>query len=55
MLASVSVVLKNIAYTGEGPHWNEESQSLYFVDILGKKVLKWDYNSGAVEEYQFGI
>ncbi|KAF5277414.1 hypothetical protein FQA39_LY06227 [Lamprigera yunnana] len=26
---------------GEGPHWDEETQSLYFVDIIGKSVHKY--------------
>lgn len=26
---------------GEGPHWDVDSQSLYFVDITGKTVYKY--------------
>ena len=26
---------------GEGPHWDEETQSLYFVDIFGQAVHKY--------------
>nr|XP_023014163.1 regucalcin-like isoform X1 [Leptinotarsa decemlineata] len=26
---------------GEGPHWDEETQSLYFVDIFGKSIHKY--------------
>ena len=26
---------------GEGPHWDEETQSLYFVDIMGKSIHKY--------------
>ncbi|XP_060518780.1 regucalcin-like [Cylas formicarius] len=26
---------------GEGPHWDEKSQSLYFVDILGNTIHKY--------------
>ncbi|XP_011208874.2 regucalcin isoform X3 [Bactrocera dorsalis] len=31
------------AYLGEGPHWDIETQSLYFVDIKGGKLLRYDY------------
>lgn len=26
---------------GEGPHWDAETQSLYFVDILGHSIHKY--------------
>lgn len=26
---------------GEGPHWDAETQSLYFVDIFGKAIHKY--------------
>lgn len=26
---------------GEGPHWDEASQSLYFVDIFGKSIHRY--------------
>lgn len=26
---------------GEGPHWDAETQSLYFVDITGKTVHRY--------------
>ncbi|GAB1605454.1 regucalcin-like [Argonauta hians] len=42
---AVSVVLKNVcSTTGEGPHWEENSQSLLFVDIQSGGISKW--NSG---------
>lgn len=30
---------------GEGPHWDEASQSLYYVDIFGKDaaLLRYDF------------
>ncbi|XP_049783199.1 regucalcin-like [Schistocerca cancellata] len=31
---------------GEGPHWNVENQQLYFVDIAGKYVHRYDPESG---------
>lgn len=30
-----------IVELGEGPHWDAESQSLYFVDIFGKAIHKY--------------
>lgn len=26
---------------GEGPHWDEETQSLYFVDIKGETINRY--------------
>lgn len=31
---------------GEGPHWDIQTQSLYFVDIFGKAVHKYIPASG---------
>ena len=31
---------------GEGPLWDVAEQALYFIDILGKKVLLFDPASG---------
>lgn len=30
---------------GEGPHWDQSSQCLYSVDIVGKKIIKTEYAS----------
>jgi L-arabinonolactonase len=30
---------------GEGPVWDEQEQALYFVDILGRKIHRYDYAS----------
>jgi len=32
---------------GEGPVWDAEEQALYFVDILGKKIGRYDYAADA--------
>ncbi|XP_055641535.1 regucalcin-like [Toxorhynchites rutilus septentrionalis] len=32
-----------ICQLGEGPIWDEESQSLYYVDILGASIHRYDY------------
>lgn len=31
---------------GEGPVWDEAEQALYYIDILEKRVLRWDPASG---------
>ncbi|MGX7895939.1 SMP-30/gluconolactonase/LRE family protein [Tsuneonella sp. HG222] len=33
---------------GEGPVWDVEQQALYWIDLLGRKVLRYDYADGAV-------
>lgn len=27
---------------GEGPHWDYVSKKLYFVDIIGQKIIRYD-------------
>lgn len=52
---SVSVLLENVCETtGEGPHWDEETQSLYFVDILCGGVCCWDSRSGKITKHKLG-
>jgi L-arabinonolactonase len=36
---------------GEGPVWDVAEQVLYFIDILGKKVLRFDPASGETQEW----
>jgi sugar lactone lactonase YvrE len=36
---------------GEGPVWDKAEQALYFIDILGKKVLRFDPASGATRTW----
>ena len=31
---------------GEGPHWDANTQSLYFVDIFGKTIHKYVPSTG---------
>jgi sugar lactone lactonase YvrE len=35
-------VISNLCILGEGPHWNEETQDLLYVDIPGKAVHRYD-------------
>ncbi|XP_011200668.2 regucalcin isoform X1 [Bactrocera dorsalis] len=36
------------AHLGEGPHWDIETQSLYYVDIEAGKILRHDYQEDKV-------
>lgn len=50
---SVEVLLKNVfTGTGEGPHWDEATQTLFFIDNLGKKVVSWNYRTKEVQMIQ---
>ncbi|XP_049805375.1 regucalcin-like isoform X2 [Schistocerca nitens] len=42
----VATTVTSPATHGEGPHWNVENQQLYFVDIAGKYVHRYDPESG---------
>lgn len=39
---------------GEGPHWDIETQSLYFVDIYGGSIHRYDYNENKVYSCKVG-
>ena len=52
---SVEVLLKNVfVETGEGPHWDEDTQTLYFIDNVGKVLLSWNYSTKEVKKIQLG-
>lgn len=36
---------------GEGPVWDVAEQALYYIDILGKQVFRWDPASGDLKEW----
>lgn len=40
MAPVVEVVTERVTL-GEGPHWDVESQCLYYVDILGQAIHKY--------------
>lgn len=46
MAVQVKMISKKKLLTGEGPHWDEKTQSLYFVDIPGCTINKYDSKSG---------
>jgi SMP-30/Gluconolactonase/LRE-like region len=33
---------------GEGPHWDVERQSLYYVDINRHQILRYDFKTGEI-------
>lgn len=44
---TVEVVVKNSCTTvGEGPHWDDTSQSLFYVDVRSLDVHRWDSVTG---------
>lgn len=48
---SITVVCKKAGYLLEGPHWDDTNNLLYFVDILGKAINKWDPVRDTIEKY----
>ena len=51
---SVSVVVKNIGALVEGPHWDDVSQTLYYVDIVGDVVYRYDPATDSNEKVAIG-
>lgn len=53
---SVSVVLKNVCHTtAEGPHWDEKTNDLLFVDIDENIVHRWNSVTGKHWKKRYGI
>jgi sugar lactone lactonase YvrE len=50
---SCELVLDAKATLGEGPCWDSKKQCLYWVDILGKKVHKFDPKADEIETFDF--
>lgn len=50
MTFKVEVLPSSKSDLGEGPHWDEKTQSLYYVDIYGKgeSILRYDYKENKV-------
>ena len=40
--------------TGEGPHWDDTTQSLLFVNIEDGTIHRWDSKTGNHETHKFG-
>ena len=53
---SVETLLECVTPTvGEGPHWDDPSQSLLFIDIIGNGgIYRWDSKTGKLEKHNFG-
>ena len=52
---SVETALECVTPTiGEGPHWDDASQSLLFVDINDGIIYRWDQTTGKHETHKFG-
>jgi sugar lactone lactonase YvrE len=50
----VDVAVELRAEVGEGPHWDTASQSLWFVDLTGGVVHRFDRASGEVRSFAAG-
>ncbi|XP_074660764.1 regucalcin-like [Tubulanus polymorphus] len=53
----VTCVLKNVTSgIGEGPHWDESTQTLYFVNIWADvdKIIRWNYRTNVTESITIG-
>lgn len=48
---NIEVVNAGSDIVGEGPVWCEENNSLYWIDILGKKLYRKDFNTEEVITY----
>ncbi|KAJ8306073.1 hypothetical protein KUTeg_016618 [Tegillarca granosa] len=54
-LAVVEVLLKNVtSQTGEGPHWEQATQSLFFVDHFARQLHRWNSFTGQHDIETFG-
>ncbi|CAI9736746.1 regucalcin-like isoform X1 [Octopus vulgaris] len=52
---SVSVVLKNVCQrTGEGPHWEESTKSLLFLDLEPGGIHKWNSIDNTHTKFEAG-
>lgn len=51
---SLSVIVKNVANTGEGPHWDERTKSLYYIDISAGNVHQWNSLTGKDSSVHLG-
>ena len=52
---SVSVAIENATKSiGEGPHWDDVTQTLLYVDILDQDIHRWDPATGKDERTHLG-
>lgn len=52
---SVEEVIKNSCQSiGEGPHWDDRTNTLLYVDILSNDVHRWNPDTGNDEKIHLG-
>ena len=52
---SVETVVKCITPTiGEGPHWDDDTQSLLWVDIMDGILFRWNEKTKQLNSHKFG-
>lgn len=52
---SVRVAVASASLLGESPFWHPRERRLYWVDIPGRRLNRFDPESGALEHWQFDI
>ena len=50
----VDVAVDVRAEVGEGPHWDERTNSLWFVDLTAGTVFRYDRGSGSASTFSVG-
>lgn len=53
-ITAEALITKTGNATGEGPHWDERTQTLLYVDIHAYEMHRWSADSGKDEKYTFG-
>lgn len=53
-MAPVIEVITERATLGEGPHWDEATQTLYYVDIFGQTINKYVPSTGSHNKVKIG-
>lgn len=43
---TAEIVVRDPAKLGEGPRWSQREKCLWWIDIMGRRVLRWDPASG---------
>jgi gluconolactonase len=55
MSVKVETVIERSCLTiGEGPHWDERTQTLLYVDINDGSVHRWSPETGKDDKHKFG-
>ena len=55
MTIQVEVAAKSACALGEGPAWDHRTNTLYFVDIYGKRVFNFDPATGSLESFETNL